>query len=72
MELKPGYHIFYTISNDVHGYALAADELESQIKEAEKTFNIEFLGGPQFKDEERRICFVAQACILREKEVTQS
>ena len=51
------------------GYDVAAAQLQEQVNEAMKYFDVELLGGVQFKDEgPREIGFAAaQACMLTRK-----
>jgi len=68
-SLKPGFHIFRALAKDVQGYESATAILQQEINEAEKLFDIEYLGGLQCKDDpgERSACFVAIPVILKLK-----
>lgn len=70
--LESGYKIFYEITTEDNGFEKALIGLEAQIKEAEKQYDVEFLGGPKTEDDNaaRAVYLVYQAVILhpREKE----
>jgi hypothetical protein len=67
--LAEGYHIFRAIADDDKGYEIVAAEVESQIKAAEKDFDIVFLSGPSYKDDPgaRAVSFCSQAAVLTRK-----
>jgi hypothetical protein len=68
--LKPGYHIFTAIAVEEKGIEAAAEKLQAKINEAEKTFDIEFIGGANFKDDggaSRNTYFGTQAAVLTRK-----
>ncbi len=68
-ELCSGYHIFYAISKEDYGFEKVAQEIESQIRIAERDFDITFLSGPSFKDDPggRNLFFGSQGAVLKEK-----
>lgn len=69
MVLKEGFHIFRSSSRDLHGYELASSALQNMVREAQKEFDIEFIGGLVMKDDpgERCVVFAAIASILHKK-----
>ena len=69
-KLRPGYHVFYSTNFDEKGYDRGIVNVQHQINEAEKEFEITFLSGPSYKDDpsSRGVSFVSQACVLKAKE----
>jgi hypothetical protein len=69
-DLSEGYHIFTATGKDEQGYSKAAEELQKQVKDAEKDFDITYISNASFKDDpgERRVCFASQTCVLKRKE----
>jgi hypothetical protein len=67
--LCPGYHIFTAVSTDTLGFEKAAADLQAQINEAEKTFDITFVSSASFKDDpaSRSVYFAQQTCVLKRK-----
>ncbi len=68
-ELTEGYHIFSAICTEDRGFEKAAMDVQAQINEAEKIFDITFIGGPTFKDDpgSRSVFFSCQAAVLKRK-----
>jgi hypothetical protein len=67
---SPGYHIFFAVVVEDSGMERCATELEEQIKEAEKEFDMVFLSGPSFKDAPsagRNVYFGSQGAVLTKK-----
>ncbi len=67
--LHGGYTIFTATGKDEQGFSKAAEELQKQINEAEKVYDITYISNASFKDDpgERRVCFASQTCILKRK-----
>jgi hypothetical protein len=63
------YRIFHAVSKEDSGYEKVADAITDQINAAMEDYDIEFIGGPSFRDDpaSRGVYFGDQATILTRK-----
>jgi hypothetical protein len=69
-ELNPGYYIFTAIAIEEKGLEAAAHKLQQKINKARESFDLDFIGGANFKDDagaSRNTYFAAQAAVLTRK-----
>ena len=68
-KLVDGYHIFTSIVSETQGFERCAAQLQKQVNDAEKEFDVTLISNASFKDDpsSRNLYFGSQTVTLKRK-----